>query len=580
MMLRRVCVVLALTAWPALADDYLPYKMVANQQSPFTFYVDSRSNRPAGIDYTIMQNAYERALATWNGVNCSYVKTRSLGPSVGVVSNPISTIDSFSVAPIWMLNQDPDAQQLFGNSTYVIAITLPRAYAGVLQTCDTYLNGFNASWSADAVTPTGTNDLETVVLHEMGHCLGLGHYGGDNEVMEQVVQEGSQVRALSSIDVQVLCARYPLGGVLGGPCLGDGGCTSALKCLQQPTTNGVTLRLCTEGCNTGANATCDIPLSCQSSNAFSATGFNGACLMPGSIITQVGKPCVDAQQDCGNSFAQCRRPEMASGTNFFWVDGYCTQRCETGDPVCPAGSTCVTLDTGRMCGQSCRVGLADCRPSYACAPIDAIGTSGVCIPRCYNDADCADPVGTTCRTCDGLCVNRQNISGQIGDLCQNDSNCGAGQTCRPTDPRSSVKQCTQQCARGCAECPNGSTCTPGAGGELFCLRDCTGPGTCPVGLRCADTTVGKSCQPQCSIDTDCPVGQFCYLNECYTPQEDAGCGTLCTRPDAGKPIVVPRKDGGVGDGGSGGCGCSSVDPLVLAALGALIVGRRRSRRPS
>ncbi len=575
--MKRLALLLIPLACAAQAGDYLTYKMVSTAAQPFPVYVDSRSNNPAGITYLAMQNAVERAWATWSAVQCAYPKVRSLGASAGNVPNAISTVDAYSVTPIWMLNNDADALSVFGPSTLIAAITLPRAYAGVLQTCDVYFNGFNSQWSADAVTPTGRMDIETVMLHEAGHCLGLDHFGPADAVMDQSVSPGESVRVLTPSDITHLCDRDPLAGASGSPCLTDGGClATADKCLLQPVTNGVVLSLCTKGCGLGTNAQCDVPLYCQASSSFS--GFNGACLMPGSIITAVGKACT-VDSECASSFGTCRHPEPATGNNFFWIDGYCTQQCRAGDPACPAGSACVQLDTGPQCAQSCRVGLADCRAGYACAQIDTIGTSGVCIPRCYADQDCADPVRTTCRACDGLCVNRQNIAGQIGDVCADDSSCGAGQLCRITDAMHVLKQCTQQCSRGCGLCPSGSTCTPGARGELFCLRDCTGPGTCPVGLRCADTTVGKSCQPACQFETDCPVGQGCYLGECYIPTQDAGCGTLCTRPDAGPVVVIP-KDGGNGGGGTGGCGCATVDPVTgLAALVALgWLGRRRSWR--
>lgn len=582
--MKRLLPLLALLPMVAAADDYLSYKMIANASQPFTFYVDSRSQSPAGISYSLMQNAADRAWATWNGVQCSSVKVRSLGASVGTVPNPVSTTDAFSVGPIWMLTQDADAQEIFGPISFVAALSLPRAYAGVLQTCDIYFNAWSVSWSVDTVVPQGRMDVETVMLHEGGHCLGLDHSGPPEAVMYSVVESGEAVRALWPTDVQFLCARYPASGANGAPCLTDGGCLTATdKCLVQPTTNGVTTSLCTNGCATGANANCGIPLSCQPSTAFTASGFNGACLLPGNIVTRVGAPCTDAVADCGSSFAICRRPEMAaSGNNRFrWVDGYCTQGCATGQPVCPAGSECVELGAGPVCAQTCRVGLADCRADYACAPIDSIGTSGVCVPRCYGDADCADPFNVMCRTCDGLCVARQNSSAQIGDGCTTDANCGPGQTCRVTDPQiPTIKQCTQQCARGCGVCPSGTTCTPGKTGELFCLRDCTGPGTCPMGLRCGDTPVGKACVPNCLLDAHCPVGQTCYFGECYStiPSDDAGCGPLCNKPDAGKPVVVAPKDAGTGPGGTGGCGCTSVDPLSgLAVLAALAGVVRRSR---
>lgn len=581
--MRRLAIaLLALASTVAAAQDYLDYKMLASSQTPFPYYLDSRSQSPAGLQFPLMQAAAERAWNTWNAVQCATPKVVSQGATGSgpgaTVPNPIQSYDNFSVTPVWMLMNDADAVQIFGNTSLVLGITLPRAYAGVLQTCDIYLNVPGSAWSLDPTTPEDTADLETVMLHETGHCLGLGHYVPYQAVMDQVVERGEAVRTLTQTDVTMLCNRYPLGGASASPCFADGGClTTDLKCVTQPVTNGQTLNLCTRGCQLGTNATCDVPLSCQASSAI--PGFTGTCLLPGSVVTAVGRDCV-VNPDCGNSFGYCQRPIAAgSPNNFFWIDGYCTQACEPGQPACPPGSICSTLDVGDRCLQTCRVGLADCRVNYACAQIDSIGTTGVCVPRCFADQDCANSTLYTCRTCDGLCVPRQNVAGAIGDPCLMDSNCGAGQACRITDLQSAQKQCVQQCSRGCGTCPSGSTCTPSARGELFCLRDCTGPGTCGPALRCADTQVGKGCLPGCFNDSNCPVGQFCNMGECYTPEEgDGGCSALQCRPDAGKPIVVTPKDAGTGIGGTGGCGCSTVDPSLGFALLSLLALRRRSWR--
>jgi MYXO-CTERM domain-containing protein len=570
---------LLLVSGLASAQNYLDYKMLASQQNPFPVYVDTRSNSPGGLDSTLMQNAVHRAWDTWNGVQCALPKVQWMGPTAGIVQNPPSSTDIYSVTPVWMLTNDADAAQIFGNTSLVMAITIPRSYAGVLQTCDVYFNGFAHQWSVAPTVPEDTADVETVALHEAGHCLGLGHYGPVTSVMDQVVEKGEAVRSLTQDDTIALCGRYPLVGESGSPCFADGGCQQTdLKCVAQPVTNGITTSLCTRGCSTGANTQCDLPFTCQTSSTFS--GFNGACLLPGGTVTAVGRDC-SMNPDCGNSVGFCQNPVPASAGHDFWVDGYCTQSCSPGQPACPAGSTCVTLDVGERCLQSCRVGLADCRLDYACAQIDSIGTTGVCVPRCYTDADCANATQFTCRTCDGLCVARQNVAGAIGDPCLQDSECGAGQVCRITSLLSSQKQCVQQCSRGCGTCPSGSTCTPAGKGELFCLRDCAGPGTCGPALRCADTQVGKSCLPQCNSQAECPVGQACYMGECMTPMEgDGGCNTLQCRPDAGRPIVVTPKDAGTGTGGTGGCGCSSVDSSFGFALLGLItlISRRRSWR--
>ena len=436
---------LLLVSSAAAAQDYLDYKMLSSQQNPFQVYVDSRSQSPAGLQYTLMQNAVERAWGTWNAVQCSLPKVTSLGATGAIVPQPTQSYDSYSVTPVWMLSNDADAVQIFGNNeSLVLAITLPRAYAGVLQTCDTYFNGYGNQWSVDPVTPNFAADVETVALHEFGHCLGIGHINPYTAVMDQVVEKGESVRVLTSADISVLCTRYPLVGESASPCFADGGCAQTdLKCIAQPVTNGLSLNLCTRGCTVNAGTACDVPLSCQASTAFS--GFTGACLLPGSIVTAVGRDCV-MDPDCGNSVGFCQRPEPASAGQQFWVDGYCTQSCSTGQPGCPSGSVCTTLAQGDRCLQSCRVGLADCRVGYACAATDAIGTSGVCIPRCYTNVDCNS--GYQCRTCDGLCVATQNPGGQLGNPCLADSECGAGQVCRVTSPLSNQKQCVLQCARG------------------------------------------------------------------------------------------------------------------------------------
>lgn len=577
--MRRVLLLALVAAAPAAgAYEYLDFKVINTQADPLGYYVDSRSSAPAGVALSAVQVAAETAWNTWNGVPCASPSAVFRGLTASVVPDPPNRYDVYSVTPVWLSNpQDPDFDDILGPApNFVLSVAIPVSVGGVLKTCDVYLNG-TASWSAGSTASPGYFDVQTVLLHETGHCLGLGHNGFyQRDVMYQSLGEGDFFRALGPDDVDSLCARYPLPGGETARCKSDGTCNGPdLKCLPQPQTNGLSISLCSRGCAVGTNAGCPLPTSCQTSAAF-APAFDGACLLPGSQVTPVGAPC-DGQSDCGPPNAQCFAPESQPSGTLFWEGGYCTQDCAPGQPPCPAGAECVDFGGGyARCLQSCRVGLSDCRPGYACADLST--GNAVCLPACGANSDCADPTHFDCRLCDGLCVPKQNPSGQVGDACQSNDSCGPGQTCEP----SLGWQCSRQCSRGCAVCPTGSSCNATSRG-LFCLRDCTGPGTCPSGLRCADTETGKGCLPACSTNNDCPVGQSCYAGECYSPVEDAGCGTLCNRPDAGRPIV-PSRDAGVGGGdGSGGCGCQPVgaSPAWLA-LGWLALGwfgRRAWRRP-
>jgi hypothetical protein len=580
----RLLMVGVLGAMTALAAPYayLPFRMMNTAKSPHPIYIDSRAPTPAGLELNGVRAAVERAWQTWNAVTCATPKVELKGLTSGVVPTPGDPYDVYSVTPIWVTSKnDPDYEFIFG-SPLVTAITIPLAYTGVLETCDTYFNGADHAWSTAETVPSDRLDVESVMLHEAGHCLGLNHFGDYKNAMANPTVRGQKLRALGLDDVEALCLKNPLSSVAGAPCLPDGGCGGAptLKCLSQPETAGIVTKLCTNGCvpetGSGAAIPCTAPLSCQTSTAF-APEYTGACLLPGTAVTRVGHPC-EGKVDCASSIAMCVPPEWAKSGNLnqFWVKGYCTQSCALGQPLCPAETICLDFGPNQWCLKSCRVGLADCRPDYACVKSEK---GGVCVPRCYADIDCADPLKFECRTCDGTCVAKQNPSGQVGDICADDSTCGPGQECVLLDEKTQVKQCTQTCGRGCGACPAASNCNPLARGELYCLRNCSAPKTCPTGLRCADTANGRGCMPACERNIDCPVGQSCYDGECYTPTEDGGCGDLCTPVDAGRPIVPVPKDAGNGNGGSGGCGCSGpggdVGLVLWGAFALLLLARRR-----
>lgn len=579
--LPLLAVVALLGAPAALAQGafaYLPFKMTNSAADPFPWYLDARFGSPAGLAIAQVQVATTAAWKTWNDVSCALPKTTFVGPTTGVVPNPPDAYDVYNTMSVWATSpSDPHFQNYLFGIPDILAMAVPVSYAGVLQTCDVYLNAVNFQWSVASPTASGVMDLQSVLTHEFGHCLGLDHhFFNATDVMQTNINMGVERRVLTVADVGSLCARYPVAGAVGAPCFGDGGCSATgAKCVTQ-TVNSTLREFCTIGCQLGSGFVCDLPLACKAATAFTPT-FTGACLWPDGSETRVGMACSN-NAVCGSSLGVCQPPFQGVSGTTFWQAGYCMQDCSAGKAPCPGGSLCTNLSAGNdFCLQQCRVGLADCRPGYSCAQTSQ---GGVCVPECLNDVDCGDVNNYVCRTCDGLCIAKQNAAGQVGDVCTSDAQCGAGQLCLSFSSTNATKICSLGCARGCGTCPTGSACFAlGPLQELYCLRTCQ-TGTCPAGEQCGQLSSGRGCVPSCRFNSDCPVGTECNFGECVVlGGDDSGC-PFCPVDDggAGGGGGGSRRDAGTGGGGTGTCGCSGApaQSLGLATLLLFIAMRRRT----
>lgn len=537
-------------AWgqPKASEDarYLPFKMLHTEAFPFEFYVDGRVENPGNIASVDFLTSSESAWETWNKVACAATSTQSLGRTTAAVLNPADAYDDHSVSSVWISSKDdPSYSSVFGTND-VTAVSLMVTYAGVLEQCDIYLNAVDRYFTVSSPPPDNSVDLESVVLHESGHCHGLAHSFSaqedfSSEVMYPILPYGMTKRSLFPRDETSLCERYPKVGAVGAPCLEDGGCGPDLQCVQPPqAAHGQGTPLCTQGCEVVNPDACPSPLVCQSSSAFSPA-FAGACLPPGNFVTHVGQACAHALE-CGAFNSECV-------TDSHWLLGYCTQSCEAFDEFsCPINAVCEPVEgKGYKCLQTCRLGLADCRAGYVCRPTGK-DLKGVCVPSCHSDADCA---GGLCRVCDGVCLEKRDTVTSVGDVCHDDALCGTGQTCLGLKTQD-TGVCTQSCGSACTPCPEGSVCHPvGSSGEAACVRDCaTAP--CPEGLQCGWTAEGRACLPPCQVDFDCPVGFVCDHGTCRYEKEGLGV-------DAGDPTfgTIPPRDIGCGcrgfnfDGGMG-----------------------------
>jgi hypothetical protein len=555
----------------------LGFRMLNDANNPFPYYIDGRSLEPVpNLLLTQVQTSTDNAWATWQAVSCNADAFQSLGPSTNNpnIVDPADPYDAYNVSSVWLVDAgDPYWNFVLGDG--IIGSAVPQAFGGVLATCDIYLNGRDYVWTTDGTGPPDALwvDLQSIVLHESGHCQGLGHTNDIQDVMYAGEALQYVKRQLSINDVQAVCLQAPKAGAVGSAC-SAGPCATGSVCVTPPLPDGGSAEpICSAGCDpTSTIAQCPAPFVCIASNLIPPN--TGACLDPSaSYVTQVGKTCAQ-DGDCGSAIGKCQQPVTLPTNTTVWVGGYCTQLCGTSYPPCPATSLCENYGNANICLQTCRPGSADCRPGYGCAPIGD-GSEGVCLPACGTNADCAGAGGNyVCRTCDGLCLAQQNPTAQLGDICTAPANCSVGQVCLGfgTNPDSGI--CSQACGSTCTSCPAGSSCRPvGANGVLYCLLDCPA-GTCPNGLQCSETSAGPSCLPACGSDPDCPVGDHCISGKCVSPSNgDGGCA-LCFVDSGSPPPPPPQDAGGQGSGGNG-CGCQAAGPPVMLVLlaCALALGR-------
>jgi hypothetical protein len=73
---------------------------------------------------------------------------------------------------------------------------------------DVRINAQNFAFSDSDVTNTSNVDIQSLVLHELGHVMGLKHDDADPSVMATYLQSGNLRRTLYSTDVSHIACEY------------------------------------------------------------------------------------------------------------------------------------------------------------------------------------------------------------------------------------------------------------------------------------------------------------------------------------------------------------------------------------
>jgi hypothetical protein len=546
-------VALAALALSLLASDVKAWSYLDSSGPVWCTPAEYSLRTPGSADLGVAttETELQRGMDDWTREDCSGLRTSYLGrTSVGTAS-----FDGNSVVE-WV-------ESGWSNSPIAIGVTTPQWSRRCITQADMEMNGVNYTWITGSGRGSSVNAY-SIILHEGGHYMGLGHSSVSSAAMYGSYSGG--VDSITADDRAGICTLYPGSGVscetvpcpagfecISGECepmTGDG--TLCSPCTDNAECGGPAdlcirfpdgLRYCTTACTSSAD--------CGENSCFGTSAGGGQCAPVDSSGNAVcagvmtGPECTD-NSDCDatercDSMGDCvPRP----------VDlGDLGEACETGDE-CNSGE-CIATPAGSICTEACDwLDATSCAPGFYCDG-EALGTCG-----------------------SGRCLAGTAGAGGLGDACGVDTECDSlfcvdGSCGLPCIP-GGVADCPEgfSCLMGSLPLPSCGVCQrAGAVGD-WCDRneDC-------ASLQCAERGDINFCTAFCSDATECPDSFTC---------EDAGGASVCA-PPAG--YVPPMMMTGPMTRDRGGCGCRVPGPerdltVPLAAifvLPALIWLRRRRK---
>lgn len=196
-----VAIILALTAGSMAGEAYLKLgsdigdRVIALKWSEFPIRYQVTNRDVPGVTATDLQAATARAFATWADVPDVSIRSEFVG-----ISNREPFVDD-DVSVIGFRAR-PELERTLGATTF----TVDEVTGRILES-DIFLNSaFN--WSTAAAGQSGLFDVESIMLHEIGHLLGLGH----SALGETELTSGDRRRVLAKRAIMFPIA-FPAGNV-------------------------------------------------------------------------------------------------------------------------------------------------------------------------------------------------------------------------------------------------------------------------------------------------------------------------------------------------------------------------------
>ena len=361
---------------------------------PVPYEVNAVSSQELGSEASIA--VIQASYASWSDPACSGYRVQYRGTT----SQSWTSGDGVNTHQ-WIYSNNQRPQELGGRET--IGVTLSLYRGSTLVDGDIIYNGIDHDWTT-RMTRAGQVDAQSIITHEIGHQLGLGHTNVNGATMYPSYGGGEGPRTLSQDDLEGVCSLYPSGG--GPQCAESGDCPSMQECVQGQCVNVSSGEgQIGDDCSV---APCDQSLVCvqsQDNSSFCTRVCNdGTC--PGGW----GCYAVNSSQGQVNL---CLPQQGGNGDLNFG------EACESG-PECASG-LCVSDGQQTFCSQSC-AGEEDCPNQSTCQGLSNGG--GACIPT--EGSDNETPFGTPCMQpsdCEnGLCLD-DDIELYCTLVCNTDRDC-------------------------------------------------------------------------------------------------------------------------------------------------------------
>lgn len=273
-------------AWTAgVAGTWAPASL------PVQFHVALPRSRDVGADEDAELDV---ALRAWPGVSCTGWRAE-LGAPTSAPPGDDGVNAIYFDDDAWPSNLPAG----------VVATTVVHVDAqGHYHDADIHLNGAQTTFSLDG--RAGTRDLRSILTHELGHALGLGHSADPRATMYASNAGGVAWRSLEKDDQDGVCALHPGAGLVGG--------CDALAC---PAGFSCVAKTCErKGEQSGVCSPC-----VRVVGACDGAGDDARCIdLPGGRAC--GRACV-GDGDCGNGF-------------------HCKPTTSAGDYQCVSDDACAT----------------------------------------------------------------------------------------------------------------------------------------------------------------------------------------------------------------------------------------------